>query len=312
MRHWLAALMLALPCAAQAQHQGHGGHEQAAPTSQPDPHEGHGQPAPAPASPPAPQPDPHAGHRAPPGPALPPPPPPADHAADALFDPAEMARARALLARENGGFTGSMILLDRLEVTPGRGDGSYGWEAEAWFGGDLDRLLLKSEGEGALDGATERAEIQALYSRAITPFWNLHAGLRHDIRPAPSRTHAVIGIEGLAPYWLHVTGQVFLSDQGEVQARIEASHDVRIAQRLILQPRGELELSAQDMPELGIGAGVPSVELGLRLRYEIRREFAPYVGVQWERLTGDTARYSRQSGDDPDRVSFVAGIRAWF
>lgn len=284
-------LLLALPGTALAQHEHHAGHEEMTP-------------------PPV---DPHAGHHAEPAPAqAPAPPAPGGHAADAVFDPAEMARARALLVKENGGFTGSMILLDRLEVAPRSGRDRYGWEAEAWFGGDIDRLLLKSQGEGSFREKPEHAEVQALYSRAVTPFWNVHAGLRHDIRPRPSRTHAVLGVEGIAPYWLHVTGQFFLSDTGDIQARLEASYDERLTQRLILQPRAEAEFSAQDIPVLGTGAGVPSIELGLRLRYEVKREFAPYVGVEWAKLTGKTARYAMHAGDDPDRINIVAGIRAWF
>lgn len=237
---------------------------------------------------------------------------PEDHAADAVFDPAEMARAREALRRENGAFTGSMVLFDLAEFQARKGGDGYRWEAEAWFGGDVDRLLVKTEGEGSFGKPIEDFEVQALYSRAISPFWNAHAGLRHDIAPNPSRTYAVLGVEGIAPYWFHVTGQVFLSDKGDLRARLEGSYDERITQKLVFQPRAEINFSAQDMPSIGVGSGLSSFELGARLRYEIRREFAPYIGVEWSGKTGDTARYARLAGDNPDMVNFVAGIRFWF
>lgn len=238
--------------------------------------------------------------------------PPTDHAADALFDPAEMARSRGDLRRENGAFSGSMILFDLAEFQARPGGDGYRWESDAWFGGDIDRLQIKTEGEGSFGKPIEDFEVQALYSRAISPFWNAHIGLRHDIAPNPSRTYAVVGVEGIAPYWLHLTGQLFLSDRGDVRARFEGSYDERITQKLIFQPRFELNLSAQDMPAIGVGSGLTSFELGARLRYEFRKEFAPYIGVEWSGRTGDTARYTRLAGDQPNTVQFVAGIRFWF
>ncbi|MDF8335475.1 copper resistance protein B [Novosphingobium cyanobacteriorum] len=244
--------------------------------------------------------------------AAPAPAPPDDHAADALFDPAKMARARAALRQENGAFSGSMVRFDLAELQVRNGSDGYRWEGEGWFGGDIDRLVIRSKGEGSFGQRIEKVEVQALYSRAISPFWNVQVGLRHDIVPNPSRTYAVVGIEGIAPYWLHSTGQVFLSNKGELLARIEGSYDERITQRLILQPRAELDLSAQDVPASGIGSGLSSFELGARLRYEIRREFAPYIGVEWSRKASGTARYSRLRGEDPSAVNFVGGVRFWF
>lgn len=243
---------------------------------------------------------------------VPAPAPPTDHAADALFDPAEMARSRDALRRENGAFSGSIVLFDLAEYQARSGGDGYRWEAEAWFGGDINRLLIKSEGEGSFGKPIEDVEVQALYSRAISPFWNAHVGLRYDIAPNPSRTYAVLGVEGIAPYWLHVTGQLFLSDKGDVRVRVEGSYDERITQQLIFQPRVELNFSAQDMPGIGVGSGLTSFEVGGRLRYEITREFAPYIGVEWSGRTGDTARYARLAGEKPNAVNFVAGIRFWF
>ncbi|ATP18232.1 copper resistance protein B [Sphingobium yanoikuyae] len=240
------------------------------------------------------------------------PPVPTDHAADALYDPAAMASARAAMIAEGGGMTYSQWMLDRLEYRAGKGADGYAWEGEGWIGGDINRFAVKSEGEGTVGGSLERAEVQALYSRAIDPWFNLQAGVRQDFGEGPDRSYAVIGIDGLAPYWFEVGAEAFLSTRGDAHLRLEASYDQRITQRLILQPAAEFNLAAQAVPELGIGAGPSDIELGLRLRYEIAREFAPYVGVNWERKLGDTADHARAAGDRPSATSLVIGLRAWF
>ena len=240
------------------------------------------------------------------------PPAPTDHAADAVYDPVVMARIRAEMIRENGGMTYSQLMIDRLEYRALSGGDGYHWEGEGWIGGDVNRLAIKSEGEGETGGRLESAELQLLYSRAIDPWWNIVGGMRQDFRPRPERTYATIGIEGLAPYWFEVEGQLFVSTRGDAHARLEASYDQRITQRLILQPAMEVNIAAQDVPELGIGSGLSDIELGLRLRYEFAREFAPYVGVNWERKLGDTARYAQRVGDDPAATSLVMGLRFWF
>ena len=128
----------------------------------------------------------------------------------------------------------------------------------------------------------------------------------------PSRTYATVGFEGLAPYWFEVEGALFLSDKGDLLARAEAYYDQRITQRLILQPRAELNFAAQDDRRRGVGSGISDLELGLRLRYELAREFAPYVGVSWDRKLGDTARFARAAGEGASDTSLVAGVRFWF
>lgn len=237
---------------------------------------------------------------------------PADHAADALYDPAVMARARAVMVHENGGMTWSQLMIDRFEYRAGKGADGYHWEGEGWIGGDIHRLAIKSEGEGDFGGRVESAELWALYSRAIDPWFNLQAGVRHDFRPAPDRTYAVIGIEGLAPYWFEVEAHGFLSDKGDAHLRLKGSYDQRITQRLILQPAAELNIAAQKVPELGIGSGFSDIELGLRLRYEFAREFAPYVGINWERRLDGSARYARAAGENLSATSLVMGVRFWF
>lgn len=233
----------------------------------------------------------------------PPPAAPTDRAADRFYDPAVMAAANAQMRAEHGGMRFSQILFNLAEIQVRDGRDGYRWDGEGWFGGDIHRLVVKTEGEGTLGGTIGAAEVQALCARAIDPYWNLQAGLRQDVGSGARRTYAVIGIEGLAPYWFDVEGALFLSDKGEVLARAEAWVDQRLTQRAILQPRLEVNLAAQDVPEQRIAAGVSNIELGLRLRYEIAREFAPYVGVNWER------RYGPAGGSG---AALALGIRTWF
>ncbi|MFD1189407.1 copper resistance protein B [Phenylobacterium conjunctum] len=236
-----------------------------------------------------------------------PPPVPSDHTADRDFDPAAMARARAVLRQEHGGMRYSQVMADSLEV----GDGAYAWEGRAWVGGDLTRAVFKTRGEGAEGERPDTAEVQALWSRAIGPYFDVQAGLRQDLGSGPHRTWALLGTEGLAPYWFDVQGAVFVSDRSEVLARGEGSFDLRITQRLILQPRAELEAAARDSDALGLGAGLTRAEAGLRLRYEVSRRFAPYVGLAWERKLGETASIARAAGEDVGGSRIVVGIRAW-
>ncbi|QNE33082.1 copper resistance protein B [Sphingomonas sp. NBWT7] len=232
--------------------------------------------------------------------------------ADRIWGSAAMDRARATLRREHGGGTFSMIMLNLTEASIARGRDGYRWDGEGWFGGDVDRFVVKSEGGGQFGERIDEAEVQALYSRAIGPYFNLQAGLRQDLGTAPRRTYASLGIEGLAPYWFDVEGTLFLSGRGDLFARAEAYYDQRITQRLVLQPRVELNLAAQDARAQRVGAGLTDIELGLRLRYEIAREFAPYVGVSLERQIGESARRARAAGEDPGGLAAVVGVRAWF
>ncbi|MBB3033084.1 copper resistance protein B [Alteriqipengyuania lutimaris] len=236
-----------------------------------------------------------------------------EHAADAIWGSGAMAPARRQLAREHGGISTGMILVERLEarIATDGGEDGYVWDAQGWYGGDINRFVLKTEGEGEIGGALEDAEIQALYSRAIGPFFDLQAGARFDPEP-DSLTHLVVGVAGLAPYMFHVEGALFLSDRGDLTARIEGEYDQKITQRLILQPRIEAEFAAQDIPEREIGAGVTKIEPGLRLRYEIVPEFAPYIGVEYEAKLGETADIARAGGEDPDGLKALIGLRAWF
>jgi copper resistance protein B len=242
----------------------------------------------------------------------PPPPLPMDNAADRAFPPATMAAARQEFAEEQGGGTFYQVILNLNEYQFRNGRDGYRWDGELWVGGDINRLTLKSEGDATFGEGVESAEIQALYSRAIGPYFNLQAGIRHDFQPSPTRTYATVGFEGLAPGMFEVEGALFLSNKGDLLGRLEGYYDQRITQRFILQPRAEANFAAQDVPENRIGSGLSNIELGLRLRYEIKREFAPYIGVSWDRQVGDTARFARAAGENPSSTSFVAGIRVWF
>lgn len=235
-----------------------------------------------------------------------------DHYADRQFPPAEMERSRMEMMHEQGGQAFYQVMFNLAEVQVRQGHDAYRWDGEAWFGGDINRLTIKSEGEGVFKRGVESAEIQALYSRAVGPYFNLQAGIRHDFQPSPTRTYATIGFEGLAPYWFEVEGAAFLSDKGDVLGRLEGYYDQRLTQRLVLQPRVEFNLAAQNVPENRIGSGLVDAELGLRLRYEITRQFAPYIGVSYEAKTGRTADYARADGEDPTTTSLVAGVRIWF
>lgn len=205
------------------------------------------------------------------------------------------------------------VLLNRLESGFSGDKDTNIWDAQAWWGGDYNRLWLKSEGEGEQGKSLESLELQTLYSRAIAPYWNAQIGLRHDFRPkGEERTHLAMGVQGLAPYRYEVDSALFVSEQGDVTARVEAEHEILFTQRLILQPRIEINAAAQPVKELGIGSGINNTEMGLRLRYEIRREFAPYIGVSWSRVYGATADMKEAEGEDISTVYLIAGIRAWF
>jgi copper resistance protein B len=300
----------------------HSGH--AMPAGEPDPvadpHAGHAAPTDEP-QPPA---DPHAGHGTAPAsssgneqPPLAGPPPEAfegpEFAADLVFGATAMALARrAELGPMHGGTTAYRVLIERLEARIGEGEDAYLLDGQAWYGGDIDKLWMKVEGEGNFQAGFEDAELQALWSHAIGPWFDLQTGLRYDVGPGKDRGHLVVGVQGLAPYWIELDAAAFLSDEGDLTAAIEAEHDMRITQRLILQPRAEIGFAAQDIPGQGVGAGVTAVEAGLRLRYEIVPQFAPYLGLEYVAKLGETADRARAVGEDPNRLSFLVGIRAWF
>lgn len=213
---------------------------------------------------------------------------------------------------ENNRFFGYGIL-NQNEVRTGQGQSIYRWDGEGWYGDNLNRAWFKTEGSYGFDAGTfGEAEAQALYSRAVSPFFNAQAGVRYDFNPAPSRLYGVFGVEGLAPMFLNVGAFAFVSDGGHYSARLEGHYDMRLTQRLILQPQLELNFYSSSERDRGIGSGLSDLDTGLRLRYEITRQFAPYIGVTYESKFGQTAGFARASGDRVSAIRFVAGIRVWF
>jgi len=205
----------------------------------------------------------------------------------------------------------AFFLLDRLEYRAQKGaDGLY-WDAQAWYGGDYNKLWLKSEGQKIVGGRTADADLQVLYARRIAPFWHLQGGLRSEVRPGPTQNYGVLAIQGIAPYWFDVEASAFFRG-GNVSGRLEAEYDQLLTQRLILQPRIDSDFSTTADPSRGVGRGINDVVLGLRLRYEIKREFAPYIGITWSRKLGDTADIARGRGEDTRVTTLVFGVRVWF
>lgn len=198
----------------------------------------------------------------------------------------------------------SFVQADRLEYQEASDAGL--WDLQGWTGFDRDKFWWKTEGD------QDHAELQLLYSRAVSTFFDLQAGLRQDFEPDPQRSFAVIGLQGLAPQWFEIDTALFIADDGKVSVRFEAEYDVLFTQRLVLQPRLELNLGASDEPEYALGSGLRDLEFGLRLRYEIHRKFAPYIGIEWHSLYNDTAGYATAAGEDKNVTTAVIGVRAWF
>ena len=205
----------------------------------------------------------------------------------------------------------TFLLLDRLEYRSQKGADAHFWDAQAWFGGDYNKLWLKSEGQMIAGGRTQEADLQVLYARRIAPFWHLQGGMRSEVRPGPTQNYGVLALQGLAPYWFNVEASAFFRG-GNISGRLEAEYDQLLTQRLILQPRIDSNFSTAADPARGVGRGINDVELSLRLRYEIKREFAPYIGITWSRKLGDTADIARGRGEDARSTAVVIGVRAWF
>lgn len=205
----------------------------------------------------------------------------------------------------------SYWLLDRLEAWNSDEGTGVGWEALAWVGTDLDRAWLRSEGERN-DGRIESADVEVLYGRSVARWWDVVAGVRHDFGEGPSQTFAAIGVMGLAPQKFEVEATAYIGQSGQTAARLEAEYDTLLSNRLILQWQAEAELHGKDDPRRGIGAGLSTVEAGLRLRYEFTRRFAPYIGVVHERAFGRTADFRGGEGGDTQDTRIVAGVRIWF
>ncbi|MGB5347585.1 MAG: copper resistance protein B [Woeseia sp.] len=197
-----------------------------------------------------------------------------------------------------------MVQGDRFESTLGESGNHYSWDLQGWYGYDRRRLRFKSEGEGEWGERSDDAELQLLYSQLVAPYWEWQLGIRHDFRPADGRSFAVAGLQGMAPYLFEIDAAFFLSQDGDLSARFEAEYDLLITQKLILQPRFEADLAFSDVAALGIRGGDFGTGLGLRLRYELRREIAPYLGFSLERR--------RDALGTRTDNAFIAGLHFWF
>jgi len=205
----------------------------------------------------------------------------------------------------------SYFLADKLEWQDANDGSALAWDLSGWIGGDIDRLLLRSEGERT-NGKTEEAQIQALWGHSISPWWDVVAGARQDFKPGAPQTWAAFGLQGQAISDLDIEATAFIGEAGQTAARLEADYDLQLTNNLVLQPTAELNFYGKNDPQRGNGSGLSTSEFGLRLRYEITPQFAPYVGVSWDRSYGKTADYAREDDEDTQDARLVVGVRMWF
>jgi copper resistance protein B len=203
-----------------------------------------------------------------------------------------------------------MVMLDQFEWRRIDGTDALALEGNAWYGGDYNKAWFKAEGEIVAGEYAGRTELS--WDRVVSRWFNLQAGIRHDVEEGPSRSWLAVGVQGLAPYWFEVEATVYVGEAGRTALRFSGEYEVLLTQRLILQPEIDVDIFGKDDPRNGIGAGLSEVELALRLRYEIRRELAPYLGLVWSWRHGDTASFARAAGLRKDELQLAAGIRVWF
>lgn len=204
-----------------------------------------------------------------------------------------------------------LVVLNQLEWQRSSQSNIFNWDATGWIGGDINRLWIKSEGEN-VSGKTESAEIQALWGHSIGPWWDITAGVRQDFKPASAQTWGAIGFQGMALYNFESSVTAFVGNSGRSALRLEGEYDILLTNKLILQPAAEINFYSQNDKSRGIGRGLSDSEIELRLRYEIRREFAPYIGVSWKQLYGNTSDMAKDEGEKDSKVSFLMGARVWF
>ena len=203
------------------------------------------------------------------------------------------------------------VLVDKIERVDAKNGNSTGYDLQAWFGRDYDRLVLKAEGDVA-KGKLEDARTELLWGHAIASYWDSQLGVRQDSGHGPNRTWLAFGVQGLAPYWFEVDATAYVGESGRTALRLEAEYDVLLTQKLILQPSTEWSFYGKADPQKGIGSGLTDASAGVRLRYEFSRQFAPYLGVEWSRKFGSTATMARTVGERTSDTRWVAGVRMWF
>lgn len=200
---------------------------------------------------------------------------------------------------------------DRFESAYDDGDSFFVYDLQTGYGGALDRIMIKAEGD-INSGEVEDAKTDLLWYRAITTFWNIQLGLSHNSGEGPDRNELAAGFQGLAPYRFEVDATFYIGEEGRTAINLEVEYDLLFTQKLILQPRIEADFYGKRDAERSLGAGLSDLAIGLRMRYEIRREFAPYMGVEWVNQYGDTANFARDAGADTKETLVVAGVRFWF
>jgi copper resistance protein B len=203
------------------------------------------------------------------------------------------------------------VMLDRVEWRDADGADPLEWDAFAWYGSDFNKLWLETEGERR-DGSTEDARVELLWDRIFSRWWSVQTGIRQDFGAGPSRTWAAFGVQGLAPYFFEMEATACVGEGGRTAARLSGEYDLLLTQRLVLQPELEFNLYGKADPERRIGSGLSDLQIGLRLRYEVKREFAPYLGIVWTRRFGKSADFARAVGEDAEDVEALAGLRIWF
>jgi copper resistance protein B len=203
------------------------------------------------------------------------------------------------------------VLFDQLEWQTGSGSDAFSWDTKGWVGQDRNRLWFRTEGDRS-GGRTEQAQVNLLYGRAIARWWDVTAGVRLDTLPETPRSALALGVQGLAPYWFEVEASAYIEPSGRTHVRFETEYDLLITNRLVLQPLVEFEVYGRADRARLIGTGLSTGEVGLRLRYEFRRELAPYVGVVWTRRFFGTADQARAAGQDVAGTRLAVGLRTWF
>ena len=203
----------------------------------------------------------------------------------------------------------TILKIDQLEVTDIGENNDFVWEAQGWVGKDLNKFWIKIEGE-RVDSHVEESEIQLLYSKAIAPYWDAQIGWRHDIKP--NRDWLALGVQGLAPYFFETDIALFVGEGGLVGLRAKSEYELMLTQKWVLSPEIEVNIFSKSDLDAGLGRGLSDMNLGLRLRYEVKREFSPYIGMEWKRSFGETADFARDKFETVSEIKWVVGIRLWF
>ena len=203
------------------------------------------------------------------------------------------------------------VLFDQLEWQGGADRNGLSMDTRGWIGRDRDRLWFRAEGDGA-NGNVEEAQTHLLYGHQFSRWWDVVAGIRQDFRPGPAQTWAAFGIQGLAPQFFDIEATAYIGANGRTHVRFEVEYELLLTNRLIAQPLFETEIYGKADPEHGFGAGLTTTDFGVRLRYEFKREFAPYIGITWKDKWGETADLARANGESTGGARFVTGLRMWF